>query len=127
MRRGKGIIYYICCPETARLKIGFTKRAPEARLRALQTGSPTRLFLMAMQAGSIEAEQALHARFAESRLHGEWFEATDEIMLHVAAICSLTAADFQSKGLPAPDWAMAALEALHADGMLPPHAVELLR
>lgn len=63
------------------VKIGWTKTCPKRRVRALQTGSPVKIRL----AGVIETddprlEKELHARFADSRVQGEWFRRSKELM-----------------------------------------------
>lgn len=68
-----GFIYLIGAGEVNAVKIGFTKSNPEYRVRALQTGSPCALDLMAYWRGTIEEEQRLHRIFEPVSLHGEWF------------------------------------------------------
>jgi hypothetical protein len=76
----RGWVYFIA-PEallvrdedTQLVKIGFTRNNPEARLAALQCGSPLTLDLFAYTDGSEDLERAFHHAFAESRSHGEWF------------------------------------------------------
>jgi hypothetical protein len=76
----KGFVYFIA-PEalfhrdedTQLVKIGYTRNRPEARLAALQCGSPLTLDLFAYTNGSEELERAFHAAFANFRSHGEWF------------------------------------------------------
>ncbi|WP_435844243.1 GIY-YIG nuclease family protein [Streptomyces griseoluteus] len=55
------------------VKIG-TSADPEGRLRSLQTGQPVELSLLWTCDG--DYERALHARFAEYRIRGEWFDLT---------------------------------------------------
>lgn len=64
-----------------RFKIGITKATkPTARLRGLQTGSPVQLRLVhsAFVQDSVAAESLAHGLLARFRLHGEWFECTEE-------------------------------------------------
>lgn len=63
--------------ERATVKIGRSKN-PEARLRALQTGSPKKLRLIGkVRCGSEEhskqVEKAAHRAYAKRRRRGEWF------------------------------------------------------
>lgn len=78
----KGFVYFIgpealFCrdqwSEAAKVKIGFTRNAPEYRLHTLQCGSPVHLTLLAYIDGPVELERAFHGAFAELRSHGEWF------------------------------------------------------
>ena len=65
-----GIIYFICGGEG--VKIGFSTNH-NIRLAALQSASPVPLTLTAQIAGTLQDERALHKRFKDYRLHGEWF------------------------------------------------------
>jgi hypothetical protein len=56
------------------VKIGYTSTDPKQRLKALQTGQPMELSLLWSRAGDYEG--ALHIRFAEYRVRGEWFDLT---------------------------------------------------
>ena len=77
-----GFVYFIA-PEAVfvrpadddlnRVKIGFTGQDPKARLRALQTGSPVPLDIIAYINGDLRTERAFHDCFAELAWQGEWF------------------------------------------------------
>jgi T5orf172 domain len=58
------------------VKIGVTINI-DIRIAALQTPEPVRLF--ALIEGWTKEERALHARFAEYRLQGEWFLRKGEL------------------------------------------------
>jgi hypothetical protein len=62
------------------VKIGIAVD-PDRRLSVLQEGSPEILELVATRPGTVVDERRLHERFAEARAHGEWFDATPEILL----------------------------------------------
>lgn len=100
-----GWVYFIASPETGRVKIGYTSKSPETRLKNLQTGSPTELKLMCFQPGTRDDEQRLHELLAEFRLHGEWFDAADPIIYLMALVCRKAIAAFEGVGLPIPYWA----------------------
>ena len=71
-------VYFIGCQNSAgelRVKIGFTRRHPEARLMDFQPGSPHELDVLSYVPGDMELERRLHAAFAGCRLHNEWFLA----------------------------------------------------
>jgi len=55
-----------------RYKIGYS-RDPMGRLKSLQTGNSDRLKLVAMWEGTQADERALHERYRNQRLEGEWF------------------------------------------------------
>lgn len=121
MMRNKtmGTIYYIGCPETSRVKIGFTAGDPYKRLRALRTGCPTDIRIFVMHPGTQEAERELHEMFADLRLHGEWFESGDALIEHMFKVCWLTAAESAHYGEKAPHWARLGLEAMGDTSTLP--------
>jgi hypothetical protein len=80
-----GYVYFITTAEAERVKIGFTRNQPRTRLRELQTGSPFELCIIATERGTEQDERELHARFADCRLHGEWFELTEELREYINA------------------------------------------
>lgn len=66
-----------------RVKIGWTAKDPQQRLRDLTIGSPFPLRLLA--ALEVEpgrgrtVEAAFHELFADEHVHGEWFKLSDRI------------------------------------------------
>lgn len=70
-RAEEGFVYAIECSRTHAVKIGWSA-SPESRLKALQTGAPFRLRLLAQFPGTLRDEHALRRRFKRHRLHGEW-------------------------------------------------------
>lgn len=73
-------VYFIQAMGGGPIKIGSAADVT-GRLQMLQTGSPVRLQVLAVIPGADECgEFALHAQFAESRLHGEWFQPTPELL-----------------------------------------------
>lgn len=78
------MIYFLRAHESGRVKIGHTDRPVADRVRELQTGSPDRLSLIGTMRGDQRGERSLHARFAESREHGEWFRPTEDLMGFIA-------------------------------------------
>jgi hypothetical protein len=81
-----GYCYIAYAPEVNRYKIGFSMSDPTIRLAALQIGSPIVLELACViPYCTIHDETALHARFSASRLHGEWFSETYELISFIQA------------------------------------------
>lgn len=81
------MIYVIQAEVGGPVKIGYTSGAPEARLRNLQCGSPFKLIVLAtIPEGAVDEEANLHKRFQSSRLHGEWFELSDELVEWVSGL-----------------------------------------
>jgi Meiotically up-regulated gene 113 len=72
------MLYLISNTERTRLKLGFS-RNPEQRLKALQTGHPDKIELLATHPGSIADERRFHAWLSPSRSSGEWFRWTPKI------------------------------------------------
>lgn len=75
------MIYLIGNIEQKICKIGFSEK-PEKRLRGIQTGCPYRIKLINKIIGLPADEKYLHRKFVSNKLHGEWFDLTDEILNH---------------------------------------------
>jgi len=73
-------VYFLQAAEEGLIKIGFTTGRPSWRMTHIQTKERQKLTLLASMRGTREDEEALHARFANSRVRGEWFEPTDELV-----------------------------------------------
>jgi DNA-binding XRE family transcriptional regulator len=74
-----GTIYAIGAKERSEVKIGSTTTSVESRLRALQTGYPWRLAILAVvpvPATVRRIERQIHALLASHRLSREWFHVT---------------------------------------------------
>jgi hypothetical protein len=78
----KGIVYFVAARngDAARVKIGFTRGDPTARLRNLQCGSPLPLGIYTAIEGDERVEKLFHQTFAPVRLHGEWFEVKGKLL-----------------------------------------------
>lgn len=74
-----GWVYFIECSATRRIKIGWAIDA-ENRLTALQTGAPSKLQLLSKVRGTKSDEREMHQQFAATRIIGEWFEPTQELL-----------------------------------------------
>jgi hypothetical protein len=80
----EGYVYFIHAPAAERVKIGFTERHPDRRLRQIQSHSPVPLVGLGVVAGTFATEAELHARWAPLRDRGEWFRADPELLAFVA-------------------------------------------
>lgn len=78
-----GRVYFVQAGEGGPIKIGWTGGSPSARMAALQTGNPHRLRLLTSIEGTAADEAALHARFADSRLEGEWFAPSADLRAYL--------------------------------------------
>lgn len=76
---------YFVQGELGRIKIGFSSNV-ESRLRDLQCSSAVPLRLLASIPGGPAVEAELHARFASARVHGEWFEPTEDLLVFIEAV-----------------------------------------
>jgi len=74
-------VYFIQA-NTGQIKIGIA-RDVKCRLARLRTMSPVSLSLLAQTDGGQPQEATYHARFAEHRLHGEWFSPHPDILAEI--------------------------------------------
>ena len=65
------------------VKIGIAKNIGR-RMRSLQTSLPHEIKLICWEVGGRAEECALHSRFANSHIRGEWFSYSAEIRAYVA-------------------------------------------
>lgn len=77
-------IYFIQGKDGGPVKIGVAND-PKKRLADLQRTSPVDLVIIGARPGDTFVERELHERFADFRLHGEWFEASPVILAEVTA------------------------------------------
>lgn len=77
-------VYFVQGVDGGPIKIGRSYD-PIKRMAALQSASPVQLrMLFTARCGDLDLdESALHARFAQYRLHGEWFEPAPEILAYI--------------------------------------------
>lgn len=77
------VFIYFIGSENGPIKIGKAKNVLY-RLRGIQTGSPYQLSILGVMLGRPELEKAMHSKFKNYRLNGEWFEASEEIKEFIA-------------------------------------------
>lgn len=65
------------CPDA--VKIGITDD-PAARPGELQIGNPWELRVLGVKQGTVEDERALHAKYIQQNMVGEWFRPTKELL-----------------------------------------------
>ena len=79
------VVYFILAADTAMVKIGVTRRDPQERLYAMQTGSPSQLeVVLVLDENPPFEERQLHKRFYKQRSHGEWFRCEGELRQFIA-------------------------------------------
>ena len=76
---------YFVGGEHGPIKIGQTENL-QRRLKAIQSHSPIVVSVLASTGGGAFAEMDYHFRFAEHRLHGEWFARCPEIDAEIARL-----------------------------------------
>lgn len=78
--RDPRFVYFIQAVSGGPIKIGVGSD-PASRLLALQPGNPEQLRIAGViRGGGYARERDLHTRFRASRLYGEWFEPTPELL-----------------------------------------------
>ena len=79
-----GQVYFLLAPDVRRVKIG---RSIDIRRRLIEIRllSPVMLELIGVVPGGSAVETMYHQRWSHLRQHGEWFQATDELLDHLHA------------------------------------------
>jgi len=81
----KGRVYFIGpANDDGPIKIGFTSGDAEERRRSIQTYHPESLKVIGVIEADFKTEKEIHRRFAESKLRGEWFKRTPELLSFIA-------------------------------------------
>jgi hypothetical protein len=62
------------------IKVGFSNKNPEYRIRKLQTASPLELEVLLIKEGTMQEEKSLHARLFGFEVRGEWFRNCPEVL-----------------------------------------------
>jgi Meiotically up-regulated gene 113 len=81
---GASVVYFLQAEGTGRIRIGISRR-PLERIKEIRAGSSETLRLVAMIRGGKDKEAFLHDLFADARIHGEWFEATPDLVSYINA------------------------------------------
>lgn len=83
----ESLVYFIQSGVNGPIKIGKAIN-PESRLAELQVGSPFALRLIGATPGDVSAEHALHVRFREDHIRGEWFHPSATLLAYIAEVAS---------------------------------------
>jgi hypothetical protein len=79
-------VYVLQCQQTRNIKIGYTARMVQDRLKELKTAASTPLELVKWYPGLTQShEQQLHATLGQYRVTGEWFKHDALYMVDDAA------------------------------------------
>ncbi|OFZ71392.1 MAG: hypothetical protein A3K03_04560 [Bdellovibrionales bacterium RIFOXYD1_FULL_44_7] len=74
-------VYFLQQGKLGPIKIGFTDQSLYTRVRALQTANPEKLRLIGYITGGTEQDEYhLHEKFKTTRIHGEWFYPSAELL-----------------------------------------------
>lgn len=76
-------VYFIQAEEGGPIKIGVAQDPPK-RLAEIQRTCPQKLRILATVPGGAPRERELHSKFADYRLHGEWFQPSNELHAIIA-------------------------------------------
>jgi len=76
----EGYVYFV--EAGGLIKIGWALD-PEQRIKSIQHLSPVKLKLLGFTRGSKCKEKSLHYKFAHLRVHGEWFQKSEELLEEV--------------------------------------------
>lgn len=79
-------VYFIRAGSTNMVKIGFTDRDVESRLRELQTANPEPLKIIRVIPGDEHVEQKYHLRYWQYNKSGEWFDLPENIIQEIEQI-----------------------------------------
>lgn len=78
-------VYYVRSPASGMVKIGFATDA-RARFSKIQTDTPEKLILAAIEEGGKDVENDRHVDFASLRVRGEWFRYEGALARHVDSL-----------------------------------------
>lgn len=81
------MIYFIQS-QNGSIKIGYTDRDPQIRLKELQTGNPEKLELIAVSNGSRYQERKIHKTLKKWRCKGgtEWYEPIELLLEYIKTL-----------------------------------------
>ena len=92
MKDTEGYVYLICDPSNTTFKIGVTRDLKSQRLKKLQTGNSTELFISSIYKTKypFRMETMLHSRFANKNELNEWFNLEAKDVGQFINICKET-------------------------------------
>ena len=89
IKEAEGYVYLICDPANTTFKIGVTRDLESQRLKKLQTGNSTELFVSALYKTKypFRIETMLHAKFRPKNELNEWFNLSANEVGNFTNIC----------------------------------------
>lgn len=90
MKKKKGFVYLICDNKNEVFKIGVTKKPIDKRIKELQTGNSTELFISKYHESvyPYTIETMLHNHFKIDNILNEWFELSIDNVTNFNDICN---------------------------------------
>ena len=87
----EGFVYFIKEIETGNIKIGFSEKHPQKRLKGFQTGNSNRLILQGYIEGTYQDELELHREFADERIRkeNEWFKSSPRLIERITELLKI--------------------------------------
>lgn len=77
-------VYFLTNTNCNAIKIGYSSKDVHKRIKQLNTGSPEKIYLLAMISyGTKDLEKQLHKRFQLYKKNLEWFNVSDEILNYI--------------------------------------------
>lgn len=85
-----GYVYLICDPMTDNFKIGVTRDLKSNRLKKLQTGNSSELFVHTIYETQypFRLETMLHSKYKSKNTLNEWFKLDVSDVIHFKETCS---------------------------------------
>lgn len=82
---------YLIINDEGFYKIGFTNRTTKKRIKELMTGSSSEMSIVYEYESnnSRQIEASLHNIYKSYKIHGEWFNLTDEIVAQFLSRCKI--------------------------------------
>lgn len=86
-----GYVYLICDASNDTFKIGVTRNKDSRRLKKLQTGNSTDLFIMNefLSRYPFRLEKMLHGYFSNKHEYNEWFRLDSNDVANFGSICAM--------------------------------------
>lgn len=78
-------VYFIRCRSTGLIKIGLSEN-PWSRMTKIQADNPGELDMLGIEEGGRAHETALHQRFADAHVRGEWHRETPALTGYLASV-----------------------------------------
>lgn len=85
MKREASFVYFIRLGEDGPIKVGNSVN-PARRMAELRGWFPYELKFLGQVPGTLPDEEAIHVRFADHWIRGEWYEATQFVLTEVSRI-----------------------------------------